>query len=119
MQSASRFVSQGVERSYPGRLTHISAPLYWNAAGPHYALPQALVGGQPASEQEEFSGNEKHPKNRLVVSSQPKRQVNVEVVLPFLGVATCQVGQWAAAPVRGEDHALDRSEEHTSELQSL
>ncbi len=44
------------------------------------------------------------------MSGQPKRQVNVEVFLMFFGVATCQVGQWATASVRGEDHALDQDE---------
>jgi len=65
-------------------------------------------GNQPPPENEQFPNGEKRPKDRLVVSGQPKRQVDVKVVRAILGVAARQISQRATAPVHREDRALDQ-----------
>jgi len=66
------------------------------------------LGNQPPPEHEQFPNGEKRPKDRFVVSGQPKRQVDVKVVRAILCVATCQISQRATAPVHREDPALDQ-----------
>jgi hypothetical protein len=65
-----------------------------------------LSGNQPPPEHEQFAG-EKRPKDRLVALGQPKGQVDIEVVRPFLCVASCQISQWTATPIHRQDGALD------------
>ena len=69
------------------------------------ASPQ---GNQPPPEHKQFPNGEKRPKDRLVVSGQPKRQVDIKVVSAILSVATCQIRHRAMAPVHREDRALDQ-----------
>jgi hypothetical protein len=69
------------------------------------ASPQ---GNQPPRDNEQFPNGKKRPKDRLVVSGQPKWQVDVTVVCAILCVATCQISQRATAPVHREDRALDQ-----------
>ena len=68
------------------------------------ASPQ---GNQPPPEHKQFPNGEKRPKDRLVVSGQPKWQIDVKVVRAILCVATRQISQRATAPVHREDRALD------------
>jgi hypothetical protein len=66
------------------------------------------LGNQPPPENEQFPNGEKRPKDRLVVSGQPKRQVDVKVVPAILCVAACQTSQRATAPVHREDRTFDQ-----------
>jgi hypothetical protein len=68
----------------------------------------SLLENQPPHKHEQFPKGEKRPKDRFVVSGQPKRQVDVKVVRAILCVATCQISQRATAPVHREDRALDQ-----------
>ena len=63
---------------------------------------------QPPPKHEQFPNGEKRPKDRLVVSGQPSRQVDVKVVRVILCVATRQISQRATAPIHREDRALDQ-----------
>jgi len=55
-----------------------------------------MKGNQPPPENEQFPNGEKRPKDRLVVSGQPKRQVEVKVVDAILSVTACQTSSdWA------------------------
>src|ERR1017187_3714608 len=69
------------------------------------ALPP---GNQPQPEYEQLPNGEKRPKDCLIASGQPKRQIDVEVIRALLCVATCQISQRATAPVHREDRALDQ-----------
>ena len=64
------------------------------------------LGNQPSPEHETVPNDEKRPGDRLVVSGQPERQVDVEIVRAILCVAACQVSQRATAPVHRENRAL-------------
>ena len=66
------------------------------------------LGNQPPPENDQFSNGEKRPKDRLVGSGHPKRQVDVKVAPAILRVAARQISQRATAPVHREDRALDQ-----------
>jgi hypothetical protein len=65
-------------------------------------------GNPPPPEREQLPKGEKRPKNHLVASGQPKRQVDVEVLCAILCVAACQISKRTTTPVHREDRALDQ-----------
>src|SRR4051794_33922478 len=52
----------------------------------NYAI-RILSGNQPPSEYEQLPNGEKRPKDRLVISRQPKRKVDVKVVFTLICIA--------------------------------
>jgi hypothetical protein len=76
----------------------------------HSCEVASLPGNQPPSEYEQLPNGEKRPKQRLVISSQPKRKVDVKVVFTILCIAACHISQRATAPVHCKYRALDQDQ---------
>ena len=64
----------------------------------------------PAHEREEYGRGEERPEDLLVVSSEPERQVDVEVVAALVRVPGRDVGQGAAHAIGGEHESFDRDD---------
>ena len=78
------------------------------AAAFRRTCPLPNAGRPPARQHEQSAHNEQRPKDRLVVSSQPHGQIDIEVRRALLGVSCCHARQRTTATIRRQDSALDQ-----------
>ena len=65
-----------------------------------------MTGSDPPSQHVEFRKQEQSAEDRLIVSGQPERKVDVETVSTLIRVAAREVRQRAPAAIAGKDCAL-------------